>query len=45
MSNLKTEISSWLKEYLEKNKLKCFVVGVSGGVDSATVSTLCAETF
>ena len=44
MKNLKTEISNWLNSYLEKNKLKCFVVGVSGGVDSAVVSTLCAET-
>ena len=39
-----TEISSWLTNYLKTNKLECFVVGVSGGVDSALVSTLCAQT-
>jgi NAD+ synthase len=42
--DLKVEISKWLKNYLVKNNLKCFVVGVSGGVDSALTSTLCAMT-
>jgi len=42
--DLKDEISRWLKNYLIKNNLKCFVVGVSGGVDSALTSTLCAMT-
>lgn len=37
-------ISDWLKNYLTNNGLKCFVVGVSGGVDSALVSTLCCLT-
>jgi NAD+ synthase len=37
-------ISNWLKEYLESNKLDCFVIGVSGGIDSALTSTLCAQT-
>lgn len=37
------EISLWLAEYLRGNNLDCFVVGVSGGIDSALVSTLCAH--
>jgi NAD+ synthase len=42
--DLKNEISGWLKNYLVRNNLKCFVVGISGGVDSALTSTLCAMT-
>ena len=38
------KIVSWLKEYAENAKVKGYVVGVSGGVDSAVVSTLCAMT-
>jgi NAD+ synthase len=41
---LNEKITFWLKEYLNKNKLKCFVIGISGGVDSALTSTLCALT-
>lgn len=37
-------IISWLKSYAEKANVKGFVVGVSGGIDSAVTSTLCAET-
>jgi NAD+ synthase len=37
-------ISNWLKEYLEYNNLEYFVIGVSGGIDSALTSTLCAQT-
>jgi len=37
-------IVSWLSEYLEKSGQKGFVIGVSGGIDSAVVSTLCART-
>ena len=38
-------ITKWLKEYKTKNpSVKGFVVGVSGGIDSALVSTLCAKT-
>lgn len=39
-----TYISYWLHEYAKKSGLKGFVVGVSGGVDSAVTSTLCART-
>lgn len=42
--SLKKRISNWLKEYLEESNLETFVVGVSGGIDSAVVSTLCALT-
>ena len=41
---LTDKISKWLKEYLQQNKLEAFVVGVSGGIDSAVTSTLCART-
>lgn len=49
MNGLKTKetidyIVGWLKSYCEKAGLKGFVVGVSGGIDSALTSTLCAET-
>lgn len=37
-------IVNWLKTYAETAHVKGFVIGVSGGVDSAVVSTLCAET-
>ncbi len=41
---LHKQISNWLKEYLESNNLNCFIIGISGGIDSALVSTLCAQT-
>lgn len=37
-------IIKWLKEYAVKSGVKGFVVGVSGGIDSAVTSTLCAKT-
>lgn len=37
-------IADWLKEYALSAGCKGFVVGISGGIDSATVSTLCART-
>ena len=37
-------IVGWTDNYLNKTKMKGFVVGVSGGIDSALTSTLCAET-
>ena len=37
-------IIKWLKDYLNKSKMQGFVVGVSGGIDSAVTSTLCAKT-
>jgi NAD+ synthase len=38
------QISNWLKHYLEEANMDCFVIGISGGIDSALVSTLCART-
>jgi len=37
-------IVNWLKEYSDKSKTDGFVVGISGGIDSALTSTLCALT-
>jgi NAD+ synthase len=37
-------IVSWLKTYANNAKVSGFVVGISGGVDSAVTSTLCAQT-
>jgi NAD+ synthase len=37
-------ITGWLREYVESNPIKGFVIGVSGGIDSAVASTLCART-
>jgi NAD+ synthase len=37
-------IVNWLKIYAENAKVNGFVVGVSGGIDSAVTSTLCAMT-
>jgi NAD+ synthase len=38
------KISNWLSEYLDNSGLECFVIGISGGIDSALTSTLCAQT-
>ena len=43
-AELETSIVTWIQDYVSKNKIKALVVGVSGGIDSAVVSTLCAET-
>ncbi len=37
-------IVNWLKDYANKAGVKGFVIGVSGGIDSAVASTLCART-
>lgn len=37
-------IVNWLKDYATQAGVKGFVVGVSGGIDSAVTSTLCAKT-
>ena len=37
-------IVHWLKDYAEKANVKGFVIGISGGIDSAVTSTLCAKT-
>lgn len=37
-------ITEWLKAYVDKSGTYGFVVGVSGGIDSAVTSSLCART-
>ena len=37
-------IVKWLKDYAENAGVNGFVVGISGGIDSAVTSTLCAKT-
>jgi len=37
-------IVAWLKDYAVKARVNGFVVGISGGIDSAVTSTLCAMT-
>ena len=39
--DLTDKIVGWLKDYYFDNNVKAFVVGVSGGIDSAVVSSLC----
>ncbi len=38
------QIVHWLHNYSEQSKTKGFVIGISGGIDSALTSTLCAKT-
>ena len=42
--NLADDISKWILNYAKNNNISCLVVGVSGGIDSAVTSTLCAKT-
>lgn len=37
-------IVSWLRAYCDEARMQGFVVGVSGGIDSAVTATLCART-
>jgi NAD+ synthase len=37
-------IVNWLKTYATKARVNGFVIGISGGIDSAVTSTLCAKT-
>ena len=41
---LENKIVEWLKSYAVDHNIKAFVVGVSGGIDSAVSSTLAAST-
>jgi NAD+ synthase len=42
--DLAFRLDRWLKDYYYMYGIKAFVIGVSGGIDSAVVSTLCAKT-
>jgi NAD+ synthase len=37
-------IVNWLSDYSNQSKTNGFVIGISGGIDSALTSTLCAKT-
>ena len=41
---ISAHISNWLKSYSNQSKTNGFVIGISGGIDSAVTSTLCALT-
>ena len=41
---IEQRIINWIAKYLTSNNLDSLVVGISGGIDSAVVSTLCAMT-
>ena len=42
--SVSSHIVSWLNSYATKANIKGFVIGISGGIDSAVTSTLCAKT-
>ncbi len=44
VGEVNTLIVSWLKDYSQRSKTNGFVIGISGGVDSAVTSSLCAQT-
>jgi NAD+ synthase len=44
MQKVVDHIVGWLRDYCDKSGMNGFVVGISGGVDSALSSTLCALT-
>jgi len=41
---VKNHIADWLKNYATNANQKGYIIGVSGGIDSAVCSTLCAMT-
>lgn len=43
-TDVKNQISEWLKNYANNSVQKGYIIGVSGGIDSAVCSTLCALT-
>ena len=44
MIALQNQISNWIANYANKYNISSLVIGISGGVDSAVTSTLCAMT-
>jgi NAD+ synthase len=44
VEKVNNHIVNWLKEYAIASKTNGFVIGISGGIDSAVTSTLCAQT-
>jgi len=43
-NKLVESISEWIKVYAIENNIEDLIIGISGGIDSAVVSTLCART-
>lgn len=43
-ATLQDRITDWIRDYAEQAGIKSLVVGISGGIDSAVVSALCAKT-
>jgi len=41
---LQDRITNWIRDYAQQAGMKSLVVGISGGIDSAVVSALCART-
>jgi NAD+ synthase len=41
---LQDRITAWIQNYADQAGMKSLVVGISGGIDSAVVSALCART-
>ena len=41
---MEKKIVEWIKKYCSDNNITSLVVGISGGIDSAVVSTLCCQT-
>ena len=41
---LKDRITNWIRDYATNAGMQSLVIGISGGIDSAVVSTLCART-
>ena len=44
MGQVKNNIVAWIKNYADQAGMTSLVVGISGGIDSAVVSALCAHT-
>jgi NAD+ synthase len=44
VDEVNANIVNWLRNYAVNAKMNGFVVGISGGVDSAVTATLCAQT-
>jgi NAD+ synthase len=43
-TTLQDRITDWIKNYAEQSGMRRLVIGISGGIDSAVVSALCART-
>lgn len=42
--NLQDQITNWIRDYANQAGMRSLIVGISGGIDSAVVSCLCART-